>query len=107
MSILNSEISITTKIPINSVSRNCTMLSEKAVASALSKMRSGIPIMYWGNYGSARVIGSTTSEPYAVQVVDNGNSIQYTVDGVIFFNDFEFTGLDEHMEVSAIGFSNQ
>lgn len=106
MPILNTKISLTTVIPIDTVRKNGFEISKEAAMSALSKMHTGIPIMYWGDCDKEKLIGATTSTPYAVQEVDNSHGIQYTVDGIIFFGDFEFAGLGDNMEITSIGLSN-
>lgn len=82
----NLEVSYTVTIPFNMPDKNGVVYSRSAIEDALQHTQEGLPIRFRSNddsYGP-RLIGYTTSTPYAVQFDDERQLCKYCIDGRIF-----------------------
>lgn len=78
-------VSLTMAFPFGRPDENGVVYSCGAVYKALKSMPNHLPIIDVKNNGDKRVIGKTTSAPYAVQWDDSNRVCRFTVDGIIFF----------------------
>jgi len=105
----NSEVSFVIKFPVGRPDINGVIYTREAVDGALKSMPDKLPIIDLKNDGEERVIGATSSKPYAVQFDEANGVCRFTIDGTIFFGgtscivnamndageitDFTFTGI--------------
>lgn len=80
----NNLVSFIINFPAGVPDRNGVIYTREAVARALKSMPDMLPIIDSGNDGKERVIGATTSKPYAVQWDEASGVYRFTVDGIIF-----------------------
>ena len=83
----DNQVSITMAFPVERPDKNGVVYSRKAVDKALKSMPDNLPIIDLENNGDERVIGTTSSRPYAVQWDDLNGVCRFTIDGIVFFGE--------------------
>lgn len=103
------DVSLRMSFPINKKDKNGVIYSKQAVENALKNATARLPIVFRANEDD-RIIGITTSKPYAILHAKDGQYIEYTVDGKIFVGGTEETveinnGVVDSMNIVSIGMS--